>query len=1101
MGPPRLRHLVFLALLLLIAMSAFFSSSRVAHDKLGTEADRREQRRKVAATNLGSRPVSIVSTAAAIEAGDVSAPPPPPRRTISLECAKAGPHWNKNLPTTSTSAVELLPFPFERDGTSSTTPPPRKRRRRLQPFAQAEVSLLNGSHLARAEATNLRYLHSLHTDDLLFAWRKNANLPQPPGARPLRGWESPGSELRGHVLGHWLSASALCYATTRDPALRARMEATVEALAACQQENGWLSAFPESFLDRVESLTPVWAPYYTLHKLLQGLLDQHTILGSDVALRCALRLALYIQKRVKAVVERQSLSHHWTTLNKEFGGLNEVLWRLQMLSDEQAGSEANPTTLASQLQLKSAASHFDRPCLLGPLAAGQDTLDHMHANTQLPVLAGAHARFESTGDAAFRQLAAFFVALLLRTRTFATGGSSVGEYWVGAGRLGELVSAGEGTTQESCSTHNMMRLTRGLLMTAPTDGEAAMHADYHERALFNSVLGTQRGDRPGEMLYWLPLGAGVSKMDLRRPHHGDGQQHGWSIPHGDFWCCVGSGLEAFSRLADSTFFFHEGSVGGVQSSSAAAAAALPTLYVVQPLTASRLRWRAAGLEVRLQVDEPGSLPADRPLKLALSISPLRDRIDGTGEQPVGEGGGVGGSTARVSLRLRLPPWSFGPTPVRNATAMNVHTPNVHTPSSSSSGAGGEPPLASLVTSSGQRTPLPRATGPFLSLERVWNAGDALTLTLPMKLRTEPLADTRPRFRNLHAMLCGPLLLAGLTHGPRTIVADPSNPAAWLRPVPHSAAATLRSLVALGSSGGGGGGGYVSAGLRGVTLASGALPASTEHDAPDATWRVVCSPNPRSCLSSTSIALEHFATPGAYLGVVDGHGHHSVELTAGAGGGGSGGGGDGYGESSSPPEAAQFRILPEDSSKAEQTSGSPLKLDAPVRFESLAHPGLLLCRDAGKLTVSAQGVGCSFRLMPPATSYSPLSMWARPAHGRGFLFMPLKDIVDQVYSVYFHVVVERSLAPVECSVLREPWRDDDADAHSPAAVALAKRVAATKGGKWGGVKGLEFQPQGVLKTPWGVGKVCTPVAGLQRARKKWRPASANFLALAQPHELT
>lgn len=84
----------------------------------------------------------------------------------------------------------------------------------------------------------------------------------------------------------------------------------------------------------------------------------------------------------------------------------------------------------------------------------------------------------------------------------------------------------------------MMRLVRGLLLTSVDDAEAATHAEYHERALFNSVLGTQRGERPGEMLYWLPLGAGVSKMDLRHPQHGEGQQHGWSIPHGDFWCCV-----------------------------------------------------------------------------------------------------------------------------------------------------------------------------------------------------------------------------------------------------------------------------------------------------------------------------------------------------------------------------------------------------------------------------------------------------------------------------------------------------------------------------------------------------------------------------------
>ena len=105
----------------------------------------------------------------------------------------------------------------------------------------------------------------------------------------------------------------------------------------------------------------------------------------------------------------------------------------------------------------------------------------MHANTQLPVLAGAHSRYEATGDGRFRALSSFFVGLLLRTRTFATGGSSTGEYWGKPNQLGEMVGPGEGTTQESCSTHNLMRLARGLLLTAALEEEALRHADFHER--------------------------------------------------------------------------------------------------------------------------------------------------------------------------------------------------------------------------------------------------------------------------------------------------------------------------------------------------------------------------------------------------------------------------------------------------------------------------------------------------------------------------------------------------------------------------------------------------------------------------------------------
>jgi DUF1680 family protein len=959
----------------------------------------------------------------------------PQRRTITLACAKAGPHWRKGLPLTESPAVELVPFPIGSEVPPGPLPPaqgysktPRGRRRRLLPFEQHEVRLLNGTHLALAEATNLRYLLSLSIDDLLYAWRRNAGQAQPPGARPLRGWEHPGSELRGHVLGHWLTASALSWATTHDAQMKERMDTVVDVLADCQRENGYLSAFPQSFLDRVERLKPVWAPYYTLHKLLSGLLDQHEIGGSAVALRVALQLAHYIQRRVANVVATQGLDHHWQTLNKEFGGLNDVLWKLH-------GHERDAMTAGGELRLRATASHFDRPCLLGPLAARQDTLTQMHANTQLPVLQGAHSRYEATGDATFRQLASFFVSLLLRTRTFASGGSSIGEYWPAANRLGELVSAGEGTTQESCSTHNMMRLVRGLLMTAPDDGEALEHAEYHERALFNSVLGTQRGESPGEMLYWLPLGAGVSKMDRRHPQHADGQQHGWSIPHGDFWCCVGSGIEAFARLADSTFFQLP------RSSPPGAHVAAPTLYVMQPLIASHLEWRAARLNVTMRVDEPGSLPADRPLQVQLRVAPHSS-----------SGGGVsdGIAAGELTIKLRLPRWALETTTAGGVAAWIS--------------SGTEP-------SSPIELPLPPSqSASFVEVTRSWKATERLTLSLPQPLYTEPLADSRPRYRSLHAIFCGPLLLAGLTYGERTLVADPTKPSSWMQPVPPSATAQLRSLMVVPQARAGGRK-YVAAGPRGVEVVAGALPAASTHGAPDATWRLLCHPYPEDCHRSNAVAFELFSEPGAFLGVTSGVPEGAsaaegprVEVLRSSDRGGH-----------APPAAARFRPL--------GRSDAVLPVGTEVSLVPELTNGMLLCAgsaDAGAATgghlmVQREGGDppqhCSFRLGPPAASYPKLSMWARPAGGgRGFLFYPLKDIVDEAYSVYFHVVVDAASAPRECSVLRDPWRDYDADSPPVPAASreLARKVLGVKAARWSNVKGLEFGAQGVLKTPWSEG---------------------------------
>ena len=950
-----------------------------------------------------------------------------------MSCAKAGPHWRVDLPLTTSPAVELLPY-----SESGGLVLPGPSQRHLQPFSLHDVALIEGTHVSRAAATNLRYLLSLPIDSLLYAWRRNAKLPQPAGAKPLRGWESPGSELRGHILGHWLSATAFSCATADAPTrqeLASRIGTVVDTLRRCQQASGWLAAFPEEFLDRVEAIQPVWAPYYTLHKLLQGLLDQAELPATHAchaprALPIARGLARYIGRRVAGVVERKGLSHHWLSLNKEFGGLNDVLWRLYMNAGGggEAGAEGDggneEVGRAAGLRLRSTASLFDRPCLLGPLAAQQDTLSHMHANTQLPVLQGAHSRFEATGDARFRRLALFFVELLLRTRTFATGGSSIGEYWVDAHHLGELVAPGEGTTQESCSTHNMMRLARGLLLTAQPR-EAEEHAAFHERALFNSVLGTQRGEKPGEMLYWLPLGAGVSKMDLRHPTHGDGQQHGWSHPHGDFWCCVGSGLESFARLGDSTFFR--------QVATGASGTSNPTLWLMQ-LVSSRLAWREAGYAVTLTVDEPGSLAAGTPLQLKLQLQPLE--VSATS-------GGL------VTLRLRLPRWAW---------------------------RGDTPPA---VTLNGAPLPSPPDGGAFAEVTRAWRAGEALRTSLPMPLRLERLADPRPRYRHLHAVLCGPVLLAGLTRGERQLLADPARPEAWLRAVPASAAAQLRSLLL--------GGGAVSAlPGGGLSVADGgaALPEPTAHDATDVTWRLLCVPEP--CTPSSALAFEHFAQPNGFLGAPTAAapadaaaaplGVISLPVARAASEG-------------AVPATALFRLLQAAGGDGEAAAGVPVGVpassvagEAPMMLEAVGVDGMLLCAERGRPVLrrlrdaaqqgrlsAAERTSCEVRLGAGVARYAPLSVWATPERGRGFLFVPLKDVVDEVYSVYFHVAHNETL-PTECSMTREAWRGEAEAERVPAATReLAARVLSVGAANWAGVKGMRFEAEGQLQTPWNKGK--------------------------------
>ena len=400
------------------------------------------------------------------------------QRTVSCPLY-SGPGYNKLRHASREISVPAFEAPF----VARPKPPEMK----LEPLPPADVRLRAGSSFEAAFRTNHQYLLSVDTDALLLSWRLNAPGGRwPKGSFRLMGWEHTGSELRGHFLGHWLSAAAITFAATGDRLLEDRMREVVERLSGVGQAHasGYLSAFPESFLERLEAITQVWAPYYTIHKLLAGLLQQFTLAGSASALALSERLAAYIDGRVQKLIASKSLHYHFETLNQECGGINEGLWTLAALTD--------------QPRHRSLASLFDKPCLLGPLAGGRDELSGMHGNTALALLLGAARRYEVTGEAHFHSLSSRFFAMVQAQRTFATGGSTANELWEKPGLLGHTVSDDAGPRAfehaESCTTHNMVRLASKLLRAS---GGELRYADFIERALLNGVMGTQRGEEPG----------------------------------------------------------------------------------------------------------------------------------------------------------------------------------------------------------------------------------------------------------------------------------------------------------------------------------------------------------------------------------------------------------------------------------------------------------------------------------------------------------------------------------------------------------------------------------------------------------------------------
>lgn len=421
---------------------------------------------------------------------------------------------------------------------------------KAQAFPLADVRLLDGP-FRDAMLRNQTYLLSLDPDRLLHTFRLNVKLPSE--ARPYGGWEDPKIELRGHSLGHYLSALALMYASTGNDALKKRGDYLVAELAKCQAASpkagfspGYLSAFPESFMEKVEARKPVWAPYYTLHKIMAGLLDLHQLCGNAQALDVLERQAAWVKSRL----DRLSTPQIQSMLDTEYGGMNDVFANLYAVT-------ANP----DHLKL---AKAFEHRKIFDPLAAGQDQLNGIHANTQIPKMIGAAREYELTGEASYQKIAANFWENVALRRSYVMGGHSDHEHFFPLDQFGKHLGP---ETCETCNTYNMLKLTRHLFAWEPS----APLMDFYERALFNHILASQ-DPQTGMFIYFLSLKPAHFKI--------------YSQPENSFWCCVGTGMENHGKYADSIYLHHA-----------------QTLYV-NLFIASELNWKSQNLVVRQETKFP-----------------------------------------------------------------------------------------------------------------------------------------------------------------------------------------------------------------------------------------------------------------------------------------------------------------------------------------------------------------------------------------------------------------------------------------------------------------------------------------------------------------
>jgi len=424
-------------------------------------------------------------------------------------------------------------------------------RARLQPFELREVQLLKGP-LQEARVWNRAYMLRLPNDRLLHNFRVNAGLASQ--ATPLGGWEAPTSELRGHFVGHYLSAAATLYAAIGDSEVKKKADDLVSGIAECQAKlnnNGYVSAFPDELFARLDKRQKVWAPFYTLHKIMAGLLDMYCHVGNKQALDILLKLASWVDGWTAS----RSEEHMQDILTTEYGGMGDVLYRL--------------ATVAHDDRWAVAGDRFVKKMFFTPLALRQDILKGLHANTHMPQVISAAQRYEISSDARFAEVSEFFWETVAESRSYATGGSANTESWLTNSNHVAAEMKVSSHHQECCCAYNMMKLARHLYSWS---GDPR-YIDYYERNMWNHRLGTIQ-PKTGLTTYFLSMSPGAWKTLCTEDQ--------------TFWCCTGSGLEEFAKLNDTIYYHDDNDV------------------YVNLFVQSELRWKQKNIRLSQQTSFPES---------------------------------------------------------------------------------------------------------------------------------------------------------------------------------------------------------------------------------------------------------------------------------------------------------------------------------------------------------------------------------------------------------------------------------------------------------------------------------------------------------------
>ena len=606
----------------------------------------------------------------------------------------------------------------------TTTPPDRL----VEAFALSDVTLDRDSkgaetHFIKNRDKFIRGLAATNPDSFLYNFREAFGQPQPPGTKPLEGWDNQTTRLRGHASGHYLTAIAQAYAsTTYDVALRAnflqKMNYLIDTLHELSRKSGrpakeggpsvadptavppgpdrkgydsnlragqirtdywnwgvgFISGYPPDQFIMLEKGatygtqdTQIWAPYYTLHKILAGLLDSYEVAGNEKALDIAKGMGTWVNTRLKALPPETRISMWNRYIAGEYGGMNEVMARLFRLTGDKQFLEC--AKLFDNINFFYGNAQREHG-----LAKNVDTVRGKHANQHIPQITGALETFRNTKEMPYYRIASNFWDMVNHRYMYSIGGVAGARnpnnaecFTAQPDTLWENGLA-PGGQNETCATYNLLKLDRQLFMYDQT----AKYMDHYERALYNHILASVAEDNAGNT-YHVPLNPGAQKR------FGNADMNG-------FTCCNGTALESNTKLQDTIYF-----------RSADNNALYVNLFVP-----STLNWRARKVSVQQVTDFPY---ADT-TKLV---------VNGAG---------------RFDLKVRVPGWAT---------------------------------RGFFVKINGEEQQVKAVPSSYVTLARNWRANDTVEIRMPFDFSLDPVMD-QP---NVASIFYGPVLLAVEESGPRT----------------------------------------------------------------------------------------------------------------------------------------------------------------------------------------------------------------------------------------------------------------------------------------------------------------------------------------------